>query len=384
MPILLRDWFCLKPGRDNFKPHNVKDSNLTFCHGPLVNGEIIGSIERRFASNEPVKMLIYGDWGVGKTHTLNHIRWWLEANKTDYPAYPVLIEIGDIDKRTRFDALVRLFIDAVGFEFLIGLAHEYIKTNPNLPKGLEAAGVSPHVADAYGKLLVAAPGSTPPPLVLNAVEYLKGRKPAAAAAMGFGQQLVESNELFDVLLAMATMHKAVRGARIIFFADEAAKLEAVDADDAVRAHWENANKLIFDDRNDTFGFVYTISARRKSLPQCLFSPQLQNRLGENVFEMKNLPPPDVETFLRNLVDAFVDKAAVDQLAASGEIPAAQYRWDDYPFTAPAKAEFVAFFSRSQEDSKPRDISHKLTDVAFIAAKSGKRLIDEDSLRAARM
>lgn len=26
MPVLLRDWFCLKPGRDNFKPHNEKDS----------------------------------------------------------------------------------------------------------------------------------------------------------------------------------------------------------------------------------------------------------------------------------------------------------------------------------------------------------------------
>lgn len=384
MPIVLQDWFCLKPGRDNFKPHNVRDSSLTFCHQPLVNDEIIGSIERRFAGNEPVKMLIYGDWGVGKTHTLNHISWWLETHKGDYPAHPVLIEIGDIAKNTRFDSLVRLFLDAVGIEFLINLAHEYIKKEANLTRALENVGISPHVADAYGKLLVAAPGSTPPPLVLNAWEYLKGRKPAAAVAMGFGQQLTGSNDLVDVLLGMGTMYKAVRNARMIFFADEAAKLEAVDADDAVRAHWENANKLIFDDKNDTFGFVYTISARRKNLPQCLFSPQLQNRLGENTFEMKNLPPPDVEGFLRNLIDAFVDKASVERLVTSGEIDASAYRWDDYPFTTSAKAEFINFFSRSQEDSKPRDISHKLTDVAFVAARGGKRLIDEDSLRAGKM
>lgn len=384
MPLLLNDWFCLKPGRDNFKPHNVHDKKLTFCHQHLVNDEILGSVERRFAGNEPVKMLIYGAWGVGKTHTINHICWWLETHKADYPAHPVLIEIGDINRNTRFDALVRPFIDALGLDFLARLVHGYIKIHPNVTRALEDASVSAHVADAFGKLLVAAPGSTPPPMVLSAIEYLKGRKPAAGAAMGFGQQLVGSNDLFDVLLAIGEMYRAVNNARIIFFADEAAKLEAVDTDDAVRAHWENANKLIFDDRNNTFGFVYTVSGVRRSLPQCLFSAQLQNRLGENLFEMKSLAPPDVGAFLRNLVDEFVDRPQVDALAAASQIPATEYNWDDYPFNAPAKQEFIGYFSRTQEDSKPRDISHKLTDAAFVAMKAGKRLIDEDSLRAAKM
>jgi hypothetical protein len=384
MPLLLRDWFFLKPGRDNFKPHNVRDKSFTFCHEQLVNHEIIGSIERRFAANEPVKMLIYGDWGVGKTHTINHICWWLDAHNADYPARPVVIEIGDITKTTRFDALVGPFIDALGLDFLVNLVHGYIKLQPNVQRGLEEATVSSHVADAFSKLLVASPGSTPPPLVLSAVEYLKGRKPSGGPAMGFGQQVTGSTDLFAVLLAMGEMYQAVHGARIIFFADEAAKLEAVDSDDAVRAHWENANKLIFDDRNNTFGFVYTISGRRKNLPHCLFSPQLQNRLGENVFEMKNLPPTDVGTFLRNLIDAFVDRAAVEAQVAEGVIPSADYSWDDYPFTAQGKEEFIGYFSRTQQDSKPRDISHKLTDAAFIAMKSGKRLIDLDSLKAANM
>ena len=43
-----------------------------------------------------------------------------------------------------------------------------------------------------------------------------------------------------------------------------------------------------------------------------------------------------------------------------------------------------FFNRAQEDAKPRDICNKLNDVAFIAAKTGNRLIDEDCLRAGRM
>ena len=100
MPILLRDWFCLNTNRDNFKPNNVRDSSLTFCHQNLVNGEIIGSIERRFSSNEPVKMLIYGSWGVGKTHTLNHIKWWLNSNENEYPAYPLMIRKLETSPRT--------------------------------------------------------------------------------------------------------------------------------------------------------------------------------------------------------------------------------------------------------------------------------------------
>src|SRR4051812_45386806 len=110
MAVLLRDWFCLKPGRDNFKPHNVNDADLIFCHEHLVNDEIIGSLERRFAGNEPVKLLIYGDWGVGKTHTIDHIVKWLDQRKDEYPAFPLAIEIGDITKTTKLDALVRPFL----------------------------------------------------------------------------------------------------------------------------------------------------------------------------------------------------------------------------------------------------------------------------------
>lgn len=382
----LREWFCFKEGRDNFKPHNIRDGNLSFCHQQLLSDEIIGSIERRFAANEPVKMLIYGDWGVGKTHAVYHIRWWLETKRDIYPAYPVVIEIGDINKTTRFDALVRPFLEALGLDFLVQLVHDYLKQRPNVVHALAGAGVGSSVAEAFSKLLLASPGSTPPPMVLQAFEYLKGRKLApAAASMGFGQSLSGSNDFFHVLLGIGEMYRVVHGARIIYMADEAAKLEAVDTDDAIRAHWENVNKLIFDDTNGTFGFVYTISGRaRRSLPQALLSSQLQNRLGDNIFEMKNLQPADVGLFLRNLVDEFVDRKKVEALVGTGGINAVEYSWEAYPFTGDAKSEFIDYFSRSQENSKPRDISNKLNDAGFVASKSAKRLIDVDCLRKAQM
>ena len=385
MAVLLRDWFCLKEERDNFKPHNERDSKLVFCHEHLIHEEIQTSIELRFAANEPVKMLLLGDWGVGKTHAVNHIKWWLEDNKADYPALPVVIEIGDIDRSSRFDALVRPFLKKLGLTFVIEAVHGYKQKNPNLGQSLRDANVAPSVADAFAKFLLAEPGETPPPAVKESFEYLQGSKlTGEAARMGLGQQLTDSTDFYSVLLGIGEMHRVVTGNRIIFIADEAAKLEAVDANDAASAHWVNANKLILDDNNTTFGFIYTISARRDHLPVALYEPQLISRLGDNVYELQNLAPADVESFLTRLVQGFVDRDAVDALVASGEIASGDFRWEDYPFTLAGRAQFRDYFDRSSENAKPRDICNKLNDVAFIAARNQKRLIDPECVRTAKM
>lgn len=386
MPFLLKDWFCLKPGRENFKPHNQKDRGLLLCHTALISENILTSLERRFAGSEPVKMLLYGDYGVGKTHTIHHIAWWLEQNKTGFPAFPIDIQVGDISKSTRFDKILKLFLDKLGLNLLIELTHEYQrKKTGSVAQALEAAGVPSQVAAAVNRLLMATPNTAPPPIAQTAFDYLRGQRlNAAAASLGFGEQLTDSSDLFGVLLAVGEVYKEVRNERIIFIADEAARIEAVDADDAARSHWVNVNTKIFDDNNNTFGFIYTISGARRNLPVALFETQIQNRLGDNVFEIMNLGPADVEQFLKKLVEEFVDHTAVEALVTTGGISKADYDWNAYPFTSPAREEFIEYFKRTQEKSKPRDIADKLNDVAFIAGKQGKRLIDADCLRKAQM
>lgn len=385
MPLLIRDWFFLKHGRDNFKPNVISDSRLILCHEDLVQDEIIGSIERRFAANEPVKMLLYGDYGIGKTHTLYHIAWWLEENKADYPVHTVQVEVGDITKTTRFDVLVSQFLDVIGLDELIRLTHAFQQSHPNVAKSLEKIGIPASVASAIHKFNMTAPGDTPSPVVVQSFEYLKGRKPSAQALqMGLGLQLTDSNDLYFVLLAIGEMHRAVYDRRLLFMADEATKLEAIEADDATQAHWLNANKLILDDNNNTFGFIYTVSGRRKNLPQVFSEPQIQNRLGDNAIELKNLAPEDVGHFLGKLREHFVDRPAVEAAVEAGEIPRDEYSWDTYPFTASGLDHFIDFFARAQENAKPRDISGKLDDAAFVAAKTGRRLIDVECLQKAKM
>src|SRR5262245_6043298 len=125
MLATLNEWFFMKEDRSSFLPRIPEDARLVFCHQQLIQEDIVLSIQKRFATKKPIKMLIWGDWGVGKTHLTYHIRWWLDENKKDYPALPVLIEIGDITKKSRFDEIVRPFLDKLGIDFLIQLVHDY-------------------------------------------------------------------------------------------------------------------------------------------------------------------------------------------------------------------------------------------------------------------
>lgn len=386
MPITLNEWFCMREGRSSFLPRLPVDARLVFCHKDLIDDDIITSIEKRFATKKPIKMLIHGDWGVGKTHLVYHICWWLDQHKDDYPAYPVVIEIGDIAKKSRFDEIVRPLLDELGLDFLIKLVHQYRGQEPNVANTLRAKGIASHVAEAFNKILLSSPGQPPVDMVSQTFEYLKGRKVPGAANIGLGQPIDQSQDFVDILTAVGEMYQTVNGGtRILFIADEATKLESVEGDEATQNHWMTANKLIFDDRNQSFGFIYTVSGKQASqLPQAVWDPQIQNRLGQNVFRLDTLKTPDVKTYLSNLLNDFLDWETIESLVASKEISPELYDRKTYPLTSDAMSRFVEYFDRAQENSKPRDISERLDDLAFLAIKRKQRVITNELLDAKDM
>jgi hypothetical protein len=208
MAFTFQDWFCMKPGRNSFLPMIPGDASLIFCHDQIWGHDILASIEAAFAKDEPIKMLIYGDWGVGKTHMLYHIRWWLERHAAEYPVTPIIIEIGDLTKVSRFDEVSRPFLDKIGLDETIKLVHDYRGLRPNVPNALRDAGVSAQVAEAFSKLLLSSPGSPPAPLVSQAFEYLKGRDLGRSAAwavlVAARAQLAAAQALVDLLCEQGT------------------------------------------------------------------------------------------------------------------------------------------------------------------------------------
>lgn len=387
MPRTLAEWFHLSPGRSSFKPNVQRDRHSVFCHESQINDEIVTSIERRFAAGQTVKMVVYGDWGVGKTHSINHVSWWFEQNFHDYPARTLLVELGDITSKSRFDQLVGPFLESMGLRELIRLVHGYQgATGKHVVADLKSHGVSSSVAAAFGKLLLASPDETPPPAVVTAFDFLRGIRSKESTNIGLGEPLTQSEDFYSVLLACGLLVRAVEKRQLVFIADEAAKLEDIDHDDATRRHWIAANRAIFDDGNDVFGFIYTLSGKGlRNIPQVISDTQIISRLGSNnLIELKNLDPTDVTTFLRKLREAFVDRIAVETAVNSGKIAAADYDWSRYPFTGDGWREFLDYWNMNQQQAKPREICDKLDDVGFRAMKDDLKLIGPDSLRKAKM
>ncbi len=258
MPQLLKDWFCLHPDRQNFKPNARTDRELIFCHTDKIEIQAQNSIERSFAIGEPVKMIIYGNWGVGKTHAVHHISWWLEQHQ-DYTAKTVFVEVGDITKKSKFDVLLRRFLDEITLDEIIRLVSEYtVKTRVTARDGLRSIGVGHDIVEAYFKFIMSPPGQTPVPATEHAFEHLKGGNVRDAASSGITSRLEQSTEFYDVLKAIGHLYQTVDDTNLILIADEAAKLDDLEADEATSSHWQAINRLIFDDANSYFGFIYTL------------------------------------------------------------------------------------------------------------------------------
>jgi hypothetical protein len=381
MVATLREWFCLKADRQNFKPNVRKDRGLIFCHTDEIEERAQMSIERSFSTGEPVKMMIYGNWGVGKTHAVRHICWWLEQH-SDFSVKSVIVEVGDLNRKSLFGVLVRPFLDEVGISKIVNLVNEYsLKKGKNVREGLKDIGVGNDVIEDYANFMMTPPGSSPVPATEQAFEHLKGGTVRTITP----NTIEQSRAFYDVLAALGHLFQAVEGKDLILIADEAARLDEVESDDATRSHWDAVNRMIFDDANGHFGFIYTLGAsNEREIPRVLSHAQTANRMGkQNMIKLDNLSDVQVRSFLESLLASFVDRDGVEALVASGDIDKGVDK-NIFPFEAAAFDRFVDFWKRDPENSKPRDITDKLTDAAFIAMKVNKRLIDEGVLELARM
>jgi hypothetical protein len=379
MPRTTTEWFFLRDGRKSFKPHPLRDREMFFCHQD-VQQSILASVEQAYALGTPIKLILWGDWGVGKTHTLRHLDYWLEQHAGDYPTRTIYVEIGDLDAKSSFAAIHSDLLEEIGLQTVIRWVHEYVRLKGSVLAGLESIGVPMHIREVVNRFLMTAPGTAPTEVVTAAWQYLRGEG-NRAPNVGIASTMTEGKDFYQVLASLGHLCEAVEGKKLLFMVDEAAKLDDAGLNATMERHWVNVNKLIFDQDNTYFGFIYTVSGKTaKALPKAIYESQIQNRLGANrLLQLRTLEPGDVRLFLSSLFERLIDQPAV--LQSSDVTTASGFGISTFPFTAPAFDEFVAFFQRAQQDSKPRDIADRLDSAAFDAFRKNRRLIDEDSLQA---
>src|SRR5215208_5205457 len=110
----MQTWFGLKDEHKDFTIENDVDARLFFARSEL--DETLQSMLRRsFRTDTPPKLVLYGEWGVGKTHTMRHMEYVIASND-HFNATVVFVELPDIVSKSTYQVAHAAFLDALGLE----------------------------------------------------------------------------------------------------------------------------------------------------------------------------------------------------------------------------------------------------------------------------
>ena len=110
------DWFCLAPGRRNFSIDPVRDQEYLFGE-PEWQQQIDRRLERSQLLGTPIRLVWWGQYGIGKTHRLRHTEYLIKTKGYNY--FPRYLVASDIAEKTGFGRLHFELVNALE----IGRAH---------------------------------------------------------------------------------------------------------------------------------------------------------------------------------------------------------------------------------------------------------------------
>src|SRR5215831_18214995 len=97
-----QEWFCLENGRKNFQIDPVRDQKFLFGQ-PQWEEEIKSRLKRSQLLGTPVRLLWWGQYGIGKTHRLRHTEYLVKHNGYRYRSCYVVAT--DVQEKTGFERL---------------------------------------------------------------------------------------------------------------------------------------------------------------------------------------------------------------------------------------------------------------------------------------
>ena len=356
----MQSWFGLKEGHNDFSIETETDAALFFARHEL-DEQLNAILRRSFRTGNPPKMVLYGDWGVGKTHTMRHMQYVIEHND-DFQATVIFVELPDITSRSTFQVAHSALLDAIGFDRAKQWVLQYQTRHPNdAYDRIKDFTQSGDVATAFANMLAFGEGSR------IAWDWLRGLQLTAADARlaGLPPSLTQSNHFVRVLQILGRFSQEVDGKLIVFMLDEATKLGSVTVQDAVN-HWLNSFKLLADQQTKEVGFIVSgswIDPEDMALP--LQDQQVITRFGEpNYILLHRLDEHDTAIFLRALLAEWINPDSREQLLttfgkeAEGEAVEA----DTFPFTGLGLDIAVKYTCRQGGFTTPRDIQVTLDDL----------------------
>jgi Cdc6-like AAA superfamily ATPase len=356
----MSEWFALKEGHSDFTIETDSDASLFFARHEL--DETIHRILRRsFRTGSPPKIVLYGDWGVGKTHTMRHVEFVIESNES-FKATVVFVEMPDITSKSTFQVAHAALLDALGIDKAKQWMIQFQAKHPvDVSARIREFTQSGDISTAFANLMALGEGGR------IAWDWLRGVAISAGDArlVGLPPTITQSNQFVRVLQMLGRLSQDVDGYLLVFMLDEATKLGSVTNQDAVD-HWRNAFKLIADQQTKELGFIVSgswVDPEDMALP--LQDVQISSRFGEsNYLMLQNLDEADTREFLVDLLSEWVDPILrASQMAQfASEADGEPLTDATYPFTTDGLELAVQYACRQGGISTPRDIQKTLDDL----------------------
>ena len=374
-------WFCLKDGRANFQIRPDRDQQFMFGNIKWREG-IRRDLQRSLLLKTPVRIVWWGDYGMGKTQRLRFTEYVINAEYANQQPsfYPVVVTTRDLQDKSGFEQLHYELISRLKFDQMRKATLSYAKklwTGTPGPIPFDQLTTSEDVLNAFKVL-----GSDNEKFAETAWRFLAGLKVGdeMLVANVHKPMLDSSVEFSDVLRIYSTIIEVEFGKQLFYMVDQVEALSKITNKNA-EARWVETLRSVLDIPN--LSIVLAIGASRlDGLPTIVYAPEIVRRFTvDKYIQMAAYETADAEAFvkdlLQNLVDPVRRQAAEAQHRWASETPG--YRAELFPFTENAFLKFCRYFGEQPKIGKPAEIIPKLDLLAAEAFMQKRRLIDEDFL-----
>ena len=371
------EWFCLSVNRKNFSIDPRLDDDILFGR-PEWEKQIDDRLKESQLLNTPIRLVWWGQYGIGKTHRLRHMQY-LVKNR-DYRYYPCYLVAADIQEKTGFERLHYELVSALGKDTMRDFVKSYfMKASAGTVP--DFATICNDVADVRMALETFGGPSERP--VGTAWQFLCGRKldKSDLDIVGVGRpELERAGDYAAVIQALASIIEAETGKQLLYLIDEGENTTRI-TNRTAEARWNESIRALLDLNN--LSIVLTVGAEKSdNLPVLILRPDIVRRIQtDNYVQMDAFKTPDADKFIRDLLAKWIDRAKLSSLEAAENLSSTVPDYDPevYPFTGGGFQMFCDGVTVDPRSAKPSEIIAKLNNVAAQAYFDDRRLINRDHL-----
>jgi len=351
-----------------------------------VEQRLLDRITSDFNTRGVPKCAVLGRWGIGKTHTLNHLKWLFESNPQKYKARPIKMHLAPWDdtnpRGNNWGYIHRKMIDAIGEHVLRDIVVEFDKLpesrTQNFAESMESmfkfgdANLKFSLSVVLADNFLRDQKST-----ALAWEWLRGSK-VSTADLGVNRLIESVQDMVDVVRNIGVLAKKTRDMGFVFLMDEAHDLANANKKKG-EVHY--GFKELADQSNSDVGFVLAIfGPGMNAIPALLTDPKdILDRIGvtsqtidQAIIELKDVTAEEsdlkafVVSVLENLKDQDKANSVMNEFSLGSKTTTGLM-----PFTPDGIDELVEKLSQKEETKAPRLVIDNLATIANRAYEKAR-------------